>query len=254
MATHAILKYPTLKLRRLKYPLRQLHLHVIGHRHEFVCETMTFGVPGAEWVFCPTTLNNDSVIYGFGVGNNISFDLGVIKNIGATVHAFDPTPRSAEWVRSQSLPPDFVFHELGVANYDGTLSFYQPKSKTSYHFTPVQRYRSDDKDRIDAPVRKLSTIMDQIGHDHIDLLKLDIEGGEYDVIDDMLKANILPTQLLVEFHHMFSTIPMKRTLDTVAQLREAGYGIMHISPRTYEYTLLHKSSGIKLKHAAPVPR
>lgn len=221
--------------------MRQLYLHCIGHRHEFDCATMKFGVPGGDWVFCPTPLNDRSVVYTFGVGNDVSFDTGVAEQFGCDVHGFDPTPRAAEWVRSQKLTDKFKFHELGIASIDGTLEFHQPKSDASYHFTPVQRYENGESVRtVEAPVRRLTTIMRDVGHDHVDLLKLDIEGGEYDVIDDLLENNVLPGQLLVEFHHMYATIPWAKTRDAVAALRKAGYGIMHISPRTYEYTFMRR--------------
>ncbi len=246
MATPTFLKYPTQKLRRLKYPLRQLHLAVRGYRHDVQCETARCGVPGGEWVFCPTVLGRHSVIYSFGVGNNVSFDLGLISKFGAVVHAFDPTPRSAQWVKSQELPAEFVFHEIGVASFDGRQEFFQPKSDESFHFTPVKRYNSQGREdgggSVTAEVRRVASIMRDLGHEHIDLLKLDIDGGEYDVIADLIATGVRPTQLLVEFHHMFSTIPMKRTLDTVDALREAGYGILNISPRTYEYSMMLKSA------------
>jgi hypothetical protein len=35
--------------------------------------------------------------------------------------------------------------------------------------------------------------------DHIDILKLDIEGAENQVIPSLLKKRIFPTQILVEF-------------------------------------------------------
>ena len=44
-------------------------------------------------------------------------------------------------------------------------------------------------------------MMRDLGHDHLDVLKMDIEGAEYAVLDDMLQSDILPDQLLVEFHH-----------------------------------------------------
>jgi len=42
--------------------------------------------------------------------------------------------------------------------------------------------------------------MQEHGHTHIDLLKIDIEGAEYQVLDNMLHENILPTILCIEFH------------------------------------------------------
>jgi hypothetical protein len=41
--------------------------------------------------------------------------------------------------------------------------------------------------------------MEHQGHTHIDLLKLDIEGAEIVVINQMLDDNIYPTYILIEF-------------------------------------------------------
>jgi hypothetical protein len=41
--------------------------------------------------------------------------------------------------------------------------------------------------------------MEANGHDHIDLLKLDIEGAEIKVINKMLDDGILPKYLCIEF-------------------------------------------------------
>ena len=40
---------------------------------------------------------------------------------------------------------------------------------------------------INVNVKKLRSIMNELGHTKIDLLKMNIEGSECDVIDDMLK-------------------------------------------------------------------
>ena len=42
-------------------------------------------------------------------------------------------------------------------------------------------------------------IMEEHNHRHIDLLKIDIEGAEIEVLEQMLLDNIKPTYLLVEF-------------------------------------------------------
>lgn len=48
-------------------------------------------------------------------------------------------------------------------------------------------------------LKTLPSIMDMLGHDTIDLLKIDIEGVECMVIDDMLKNEIYPKYLSVDF-------------------------------------------------------
>ena len=51
---------------------------------------------------------------------------------------------------------------------------------------------------ITVPVKTLGTTMRELGHDHIDLLKMDIEGAEYAVLDAMLASPLRPGQLLVD--------------------------------------------------------
>jgi hypothetical protein len=42
--------------------------------------------------------------------------------------------------------------------------------------------------------------MDELGHRHLDLLKLDIEGAEYEVLESLEAEGIVSRILCVEFH------------------------------------------------------
>ena len=44
-----------------------------------------------------------------------------------------------------------------------------------------------DQETVAVPVSRLSTIMSELGHERLDVLKMDIEGAEYAVLDDMLR-------------------------------------------------------------------
>src|SRR5436305_14661221 len=60
------------------------------------CERLYLGNERARWCVCPTNLSADSVVYSFGIGEDISFDLQLIDRFAVKVHAFDPTPRSLD--------------------------------------------------------------------------------------------------------------------------------------------------------------
>jgi FkbM family methyltransferase len=187
------------------------------------------------WVVATGRLNADSVVYSVGVGTELSLDLSLVEKYGCKVHCFDPTPVSAEWVRGQELPPQIIFHEVGLAAYDGELAFRMPRKSGSAHFSPIQRDASDREDEmVKAPVWRLETMMQKLGHDHIDLLKIDIEGGEYEVIEDIVRLGDKVGQLLMEFHHCYRSVPLAKTVAAVERLRAAGFRIFSISPRTYE--------------------
>jgi FkbM family methyltransferase len=223
----------------IKNALRRRRLAHAGVTVEIQCATAQYGSGGGSWIVCPDIIHPNSVIYSFGIGRDLSFDLALIDRHGARVHAFDPTPVSVQWVRSQTLPPALTFHEIGLASFDGSLDFYAPRKASSAHFTPVKRYRAAPGDLIKAPVRKLRTIMQELGHERVDLLKMDIEGGEYDVIADIVSEALPIAQLLVEFHHSYETIPFQRTVHAVLALRRVGFKVFAISERTYELSMIH---------------
>ena len=86
---------------------------------EVRCPVAVLGSDYGRWGVCAERLDSRSVVYRFGVGADVSFDLALIQRWDLHVHAFDPTPRSIAWVRRQKLPEPFHFHELGLADYDG---------------------------------------------------------------------------------------------------------------------------------------
>ncbi|HKU37017.1 MAG TPA: FkbM family methyltransferase [Polyangiales bacterium] len=181
-------------------------------------------------------LRPESVVYSVGIGEDASFDLALIARFGCSVHAFDPTPRSLSWVRAQpDLPPQFHVHAYGLADYDGIASFAPPKNPAHVSFNQLPGKQDA---RVELPVRQLSTLMRELGHERLDVLKLDIEGGEYAVLDALAAGPALPTQLLVEFHHQLRGIPVSRTERALGGLHELGYRIFDRQPGGHEYSLV----------------
>ncbi len=226
--------------RATKQRLRRWHLRRHGVYEEVDLPKQSFGVAGGAWTICTQALEASSIVYSFGVGTDISFDCALIDAFNVNVHAFDPTPMAKTWIASQSLPEKFHFFDYGVADFDGTLEFRPPRRTASSHYTPVKRYRTEDYDRprFTGPVHRIATIVQRLGHRHVDLIKMDIEGGEYAVIQDLLKGDTVVHQLAVEFHHSYATIPFEHTISAIHRLRKHGFRIAHISPRTYEITFV----------------
>lgn len=224
------------KVRRGRHLFRSLTGQDVYAAVQVHCTTITLGTDSASWCICPTGLSENSVIYSFGVGTDISFDLEMIRRFGVHVHAFDPTPRSIAWVRSQALPGEFVFHEYGISDHDGNAVFHPPENCGFVSYSIFSRGSSETT--VEAPVSRLATIMKSLGQEGIDVLKMDIEGAEYDVVSDLLASDIFVRQLLVEFHHCWKDVGLQRTRDAIRSLNGAGYRIFHVSPRGSEYSFI----------------
>lgn len=164
-------------------------------------------------------LNRESVYYGIGVGEDITFDLALIARHGLTAHAFDPVPRAAAHAAvAAAHEPRYVFHPFAVWPRDEMVSFHEPvrpgyvsQSAVDLHGTPVS---------FQAQGRSLPSLMAEYGHDHIDLLKVSAEGAEFAILEDLLAGDVRPRLICSEF-----SLPADpaRVAEIAAQIAGAGY-------------------------------
>lgn len=155
------------------------------------------GTDYGGWGVDLTSLDKESIVYSFGVGTDISFDLKIIETIGCKVYGFDPTPRCIEWIETQKLPENFEFIKLGLSDFDGFSFFDLPPKDTWVSFSETKIPKNNS---VKCEVKTLKSIMKILNHNHIDVLKIDIEGSEYHVLPNILQNQIFPKQILVEFH------------------------------------------------------
>jgi FkbM family methyltransferase len=235
-------------LRRVRHAFRAIAGTDVYARAQPGCPRVYLGNENAAWCICPAGLSEDSIVYSFGVGEDISFDLALIRQFGMRVHAFDPTPRSVAWMRRQQPPEKFFFHDYGVGPHDGSEVFHPPDNPSFVSYTVVARGQAAAQ-AVEAPVYRLRTIMKLLGHEAIDLLKMDIEGAEYEVIADLITSGVKVRQLLVEFHHRWREVGAKKTRKAIRDLNQAGFRIFNVSPTGSEYSFLLYSG----PNGVPVP-
>ena len=196
----------------------------------------TYGNKNASWTIHPDVISEKSIVYSFGVGNEISFDLSMIEKYDVTINAFDPTPKSVLWLKSQSLPQKFIFHQKGLASYDGKAEFALPENPN--HVSASILNKNSSQGVFVAEVMKLETIMHELGHNKIDLLKMDIEGAEYDVIDSIIESKLDIGQILIEFHHRFENVGISKSKNAIKKLKNAGYLIFDVSETGEEISFI----------------
>ncbi|MEZ6123687.1 MAG: FkbM family methyltransferase [Planctomycetaceae bacterium] len=220
--------------RKVRILVRTLMGQEVSGRADINLPCERFGSAYGGWHIVTEQLSKDSIVYSFGIGYDVTFDVAIIERFGLTVHGFDPTPKSLEWVKRQELPAEFVMHEYGLADFDGTVRFNGPPNPKDISFSICEE-QINDRQAVDAPVRRLKTIIDELGHQEIAVLKMDIEGAEYKVVRDLLGCGIRPGQILIEYHHRFPSIGIQRTLDSMNEIRQAGYQLFSVSESRLEF-------------------
>ena len=170
-------------------------------------------------------LNKNSVIYSGGVGEDMSFDLLLNDKYKCKIVLIDPTTRALNHYNEvklfykdkinfnfegdiqpdykeciKNLTPNFDNFEYineGLWNKKDTLKFYKQTNEKYVSQSLIENMFGENYDTIQ--VNSIKNIMEQCNHKQIDLLKLDIEGAEIEVMNQMFNDKIYPKYVLIEF-------------------------------------------------------
>lgn len=176
------------------------------------------------WTIMPEQLRPGTLVLSGGAGHDISFELELATRFGCRVAVFDPSPTGQNTFEAVVNPPaGLTFHRLGLSGETKMVSFARPANAVEGSYGLANGVADSVSFECVDPAEALR----QAGIGEIELLKIDIEGFEYEFLKRMLVQGIRPKQIAVEFHHFLPHIPLRRTLATVRDLRAAGYVIAH---------------------------
>lgn len=191
---------------------------------------------GLQWTICPTGLNSKSVVYSAGIGGDISFEQALVKRFGCDIILCDPSPIAAKtMVLPENRIPQFHFRPLALAGHTGHIGVSpQTDSKGETWFS---RNAEDMGKQIAC--MDVASLMESNGHTHIDLIKIDIEGSEYDVIEDMVKRRIPARQICLEYHHgVLPGITRMQSIRSMFKLFSRGYRMVHQEGCNHTFILM----------------
>jgi hypothetical protein len=108
------------------------------------------------------------LMYSFGISTNSHFEKEIYELAGCEIHAFDPTvgkmPMDRHWPpsRASNRHPRITFHKVALSNVTGPTDIF------SYAMS-------------------LQDIMHALNHSYVDIIKMDIEGGEWSVFKHLFR-------------------------------------------------------------------
>jgi hypothetical protein len=108
------------------------------------------------------------LMYSFGISTDSHFEKEIYEILGCEIHAFDPTigkmPTDRSWPpsRASNRHPHITFHKIALSDVAG------PTDTFSYSMS-------------------LQDIIHALNHSYIDIIKMDIEGGEWSVFKHLFR-------------------------------------------------------------------
>ncbi len=202
------------------------------------------------------SIGPDSVVYSVGAGLDVHSDVDTARAFGCQVFIFDPTPRAAEHFRqlkektargevmyAEAGPPyqatpevmdRLIYKELAMWDKDEPVQFFVPENPeyVSHSITNILAATKS----IEVPARRLATLMRDLGHERVDYLKLDIEGAEFRVVDDIVASGADVRVLYLEYHYDQNIAPLvniRMIQRSLERLYASGYRVFYQSQRRY---------------------
>lgn len=189
------------------------------------------GNGGAAWWICSELIDRESIVISGGVGNDVSFEKELAIRYSCRVHLFDPSPTGvATMAKSENQLPGMKFRSVGLAGKSGAVEFGAPENREEGSFR-LKAETGGESLRFECV--RLSELTREMPNLKTGILKLDIEGFEYDVLEDILAQKLYFRQICVEFHHFMPGVSLRKTLTALLKLRKNGYKIVHKSQCDY---------------------
>jgi len=190
-------------LRKIRLRLSMDKQKVSHLRKTFHCKKKWYGSSYGGFYVNPDLISDSSIVYSFGIGKDISFDRAVMNKHRCKVYGFDPTPKSIEYVKNNNHNRLFCFNDYGISQRTGVEIFFLPENDRGVSASMTLNQFVSEENYIEVKMKCFDDIVREFGHKHIDVVKMDIEGSEYDVLETLLDSDVCITQLLIEFHDRY---------------------------------------------------
>lgn len=177
--------------------------HICGFIvHAFDRRTLTFlfqeiFVHG-EYFFKTTT--NTPTIYD--CGSNIGIAILFFKWLypESVIHAFEPDPDTFALLQKNiavNKLSSVTLHQTALGNSTGTISFYRNAHQGSLKASVLKERGGENT--LEVPLSPLSSYV----QGSIDFLKIDTEGAEGSMVQDLVTSNALHQvrEMVIEYHH-----------------------------------------------------
>jgi len=184
-------------------------------------------VIGSEYGRCAVVLDLipfGSTVISAGVGEDISFDLELINSRECNVIGIDPTEKARRYVKKIKNEHFYFMQKALCPQGNKTIRIYKNRNPdhVSDSITP-HHHAVSPGEFYEAETISVQDLLQK--YNNISLLKMDIEGAEYPVLNSVCKLDI--PQIYVAFHGSITNHTISDTTGCIGRLRQMGYVPVH---------------------------
>ncbi len=165
-------------------------------------------------------LNDQSVVFDLG-GFEGEWSAEIYARSRAKIELFEPHPDFAKAIKNRfKNNPDIRVHVFGLANETAKMNLATDAESTSLFKT------ASAEKTVEVLLKNATNFLNKNGFTHIDLIKINIEGGEYDLLEHLIETEWIKNidQLQIQFHHF------------IPNARKRMEGIQNALSKTHELT------------------
>ncbi len=195
------------------------------------------GTQYGGWVVDIDSIKDGDTIICGGAGEDISFEEALMRDRNIKIVEVDPTEKSHRFMEGKLKQHSNIELIKSAIEKDGVESITLYKNSNPDHVSEsvFNSHQSvvNNGTSYEAPCVSIKTLREKYNPSFI---KIDIEGSEYNVIDELIGVK----QVCIEFHH--HCIPSKTSKDTneiVTKFINAGYQVID-NRNLHEITFLLK--------------
>lgn len=153
-------------------------------------------------------LDSDAVVIDIGAFRG-TVAQEFVELYDCRVHAYEPNPLFYEDLEGRfAHNPKVSTYEYGLGASDAVLKMEQRGLGSTVYG------KNDDASvaTIDVRIRDIATVLDELGYDRVDYIKINIEGAEYDLLERLIETGwVTRTRyLLIQFHEWYGNAHLRR--------------------------------------------
>lgn len=176
-------------------------------------------------------LSKDSIVFDLG-GYKGEWATKILQKYGSKIYIFEPVHKFFEDIKRKfNENPKINCYEFGLGAKDESMEISLTQDSSSVFNT--------DGDKETISIKSLTNFLNAENISNVDLLKINIEGGEYDLLEDLIINNKLSTfkNIQIQFHRFIPECAERRN-----KIREE---LLKTHDLTYNYEFIWENWTLK---------